>query len=181
MSQYYPEASPSARAVLLSAPVALPGKCVLCGKAEHPVGFVSTGFRAEYYGMVIYCGDCIVDLASVFDLVPSDYVQEVLQKLDVLNKQYIALTALYSEVLEDRDASLRLVGRLSNSQPVVAVDTIETVSLNNSAFIAEPESTEPEPEPIVKSKPKSPKPISLERSNDSLDVKSELNFSEFDL
>lgn len=59
------EPSPQDRVQIMDTPVALPAKCAICG---YPGGddrrFIDIGLTVDYYGAVIFCTSCIVDIAN---------------------------------------------------------------------------------------------------------------------
>lgn len=73
------ESSPSniqtlnSRFKLLPRPVAIPGKCVVCGAVDRPV--VDTGWSIDYYGVVYFCVFCLTEVAGVIGMVDSKLLE----------------------------------------------------------------------------------------------------------
>lgn len=64
----------AARCQLIEAPVVSPGSCGICGKSSHPKGFVSLGLDFEFYGTLVFCSDCALDIAApVGGMSPTEY------------------------------------------------------------------------------------------------------------
>lgn len=70
--------------VLMQSPGALPGKCGGCGKATEPRGFIDTGFDADFYGVLYYCYECVLDMASKFGFVTPEVVEELKRRIGEL-------------------------------------------------------------------------------------------------
>lgn len=93
-----PPSDPSARVVRLPNPVASPGCCALCGKAEHPEGFADARFDFEFFGTFYLCGDCVGDYARAFGFIsPGQYaelkhqVNQQAVELDTLRRAIVLL------------------------------------------------------------------------------------------
>lgn len=64
----------AARCQLIEAPIASPGSCGICGKSKHDKGFVDVRLDFEFYGTLIFCSDCALDIGSpVGGMSPTEY------------------------------------------------------------------------------------------------------------
>lgn len=59
----------NSRFKLLDRPVAIPGKCVVCGAVDRPV--VDTTWSIDYYGVVYFCVFCLAEVAGVIGMIDS--------------------------------------------------------------------------------------------------------------
>ena len=68
----------SARFQWLAAPLVSPGSCGICGKATFDKGFVNTGLDFEFFGTLIFCAECALNIgAPVGGLTPDEYTKLV--------------------------------------------------------------------------------------------------------
>lgn len=150
----------------LAAPVISPGSCGGCGKAEHAQGFVHTGLDFEFYGTLIFCSDCALELgAAIGGMRPSEFHDLLIRntglraRCDFLEKQLQRLESL-RDAINDYNAhngitvpnsdNVRELVQPEESSPI-ADETVIGSELTGSEF------TEPVSEP---------------RSDDSTDVTS---------
>lgn len=157
---------PDARIQLIPNPVASPGCCIICGSHEHPVGFADARLDVEFYGTIIFCGNCSGSFAALFGWIsPQDY--EALQRsnaaLQLENSGYEArLTALGAV----ENAITSYLTDYGDIDPSVAAlrDVSQPEEFNGESQV---NSTEPV-EPIVVS----PKLTVVKGPDDSADVAS---------
>lgn len=103
----------NSRFKLLDRPVAIPGKCVVCGAVDRPV--VDTGWSIDYYGVVYFCVFCLTEVAEVIGMINGkllqaaemnsarqfeDYIQKNELKV-ITNEQYLLWTGLISDLHAD--------------------------------------------------------------------------------
>lgn len=62
-----PAYEPLSRFQLLPSPVAIPGKCAVCGTSTRPV--VDFGMTLEFYGAVYLCETCLTEAARAIGMV----------------------------------------------------------------------------------------------------------------
>lgn len=139
---------------LLDNPVALPHKCAGCG---YPGGtsetgiaarqFIDWGITLEYYGAVIFCENCIIEVASVLGFVPPEKIDAALDKITELLAQNQEL-------------------RLANDSLRTTVHTLSSPIGNVISADSEPD-TEPDisDTDTSSSEPEPTKPSSSKRSN----------------
>lgn len=62
---------PSGRIKLLDSPVALPGKCAICGSiGGDGREFIDFGFELDYYGVIYFCSFCFSETAGSLGYIP---------------------------------------------------------------------------------------------------------------
>lgn len=66
------DTSASARVTRISAPIASPGNCALCGTATHPDGFADPRLDFEFHGTFYLCATCVGEFANLFDYISPD-------------------------------------------------------------------------------------------------------------
>lgn len=74
---------PSGRVKVLPLPLALPGKCVICGASNNDDGrfYIDFGFEIDFYGVVYFCSHCFSEVAATIGFIsPATYES---LKLDV--------------------------------------------------------------------------------------------------
>lgn len=54
----------NSRVRLLDRPLAVPGKCAICGAVDRKV--IDIGFNLDYYGAVYFCVICIKEITAVY-------------------------------------------------------------------------------------------------------------------
>lgn len=91
---------------LLDKPVAMPGKCSVCGSVEREV--LDFGLDVEFYGAVVICVSCLTEAAGLLDMVPGSklrtarlvqqaHVQEVNEAGEVASEYAARISSLLSE------------------------------------------------------------------------------------
>lgn len=76
--------NPSDRIRVQQVPQSSPGQCGICGKGQEPNGFVDPQLDFEYYGALIFCRDCTLQMAAIFGLItPEDY-EEIVAEASLL-------------------------------------------------------------------------------------------------
>jgi hypothetical protein len=130
-------------------PQCLPAKCVICGTpGDKDSKFIDTGWDIDFYGVVYFCMNCIVEAASVLDFVPVD---QLLLVKDKLEQEEFKREALEKENEELRNAinSLNRAGFSTDTSRVdidsdqISLDetTKETGSSNRKPTAAKSRST----------------------------------------
>lgn len=120
--------------VLMQAPAALPGKCTGCGTARHANGFIDTGYDADFWGVIYYCYECVLDMASKFGFIGPETA-------DNLNKK---IAELETESANQRAAILGL------EHTVDGLLQVRDTGISDLTVPIQPESTpESEPEEIT--------------------------------
>lgn len=80
-------------------PVCAPGKCVICGTCGEPhTKFIDFGFDIDYYGVVYFCENCILQVLTILDFVPSDELRRVEGRLKEYEFMYEAVKAKFEEL-----------------------------------------------------------------------------------
>lgn len=141
---------------LLDRPLAIPGKCGICGAVDRPV--VDTGWSIDYYGVFYFCVSCLTEVAEIIGMVSSDLLREAeldsarqfedqLKKRDlkvVPNEQYLSWLSIVSRL---HDGLNRYV--YTPDIPVIT-DTAPTESTTNEDVSGV---VEQEPELVVDERP----------------------------
>jgi hypothetical protein len=79
--------SGEARVQLIPVPIASPGKCVICGKYEHPKGFADSRLDFEFYGTVYFCADCAGEFANLFGYISPDQAILLARRIQELEEE----------------------------------------------------------------------------------------------
>ncbi len=82
----------SGRWQITKSPTASPGCCIICGKAEHPEGFVDGRMDFEFYGSVYFCFDCAREIGRVagcLDIAQTANLKGQVENLLNQNKEYL--------------------------------------------------------------------------------------------
>lgn len=66
---------------VIPAPIASPGKCVFCGKSEHPQGFIDPRLDFEFYGTLYFCFDCVGDIARTLGFIDTEQAIKLAQEI----------------------------------------------------------------------------------------------------
>lgn len=114
---------------LIQSPQALPGKCAGCGKATCAEGFIDTGFQADFYGAVIYCYECVLDMATKFGLISPDAANYLRNRADELE----------AEIIIQREAILGLENTIDG---LLATRVAYSSSDSKSESVVQPETAE---------------------------------------
>lgn len=132
---------------LLDSPQASPGKCGVCGYSGSDRKFLNTRLDFEFYGILIFCADCVGAMANDFGFLSPDQSSDIIQRLEDNEQELVTLRSavLQLETLGD------LVAGLISSKPAVPDDNV-SVAVRSS----EPESGIPA------------EPIEAEGSDDSI-------------
>jgi hypothetical protein len=64
----------TSRFKLLDRPMAIPGKCVICGAVDRPV--VDINWSIDYYGVVYFCISCLTEVATVIGMVDGKLLED---------------------------------------------------------------------------------------------------------
>lgn len=93
---------------LLQAPSALPGKCTGCGRATDPRGFIDTGYDADFWGVIYYCYECVLDMASKFGFAGPDVVEQMQNRIGELEVETTSQRAAILGLEDTVDGLLRV-------------------------------------------------------------------------
>lgn len=96
--------NPSGRIVLLQTPQAPPGQCGICGKSQDDNGFVDAQLSYEFYGALIFCSECIGEMARLYDYIPLGEYDKLEEELDDLRKEVAMLRAAVLQLEDGMDA-----------------------------------------------------------------------------
>lgn len=78
---------------LLDRPLAIPGKCVICGAVDRPV--IDTRWNIDYYGAVYFCVNCLTEVATnMLGLVDRNLLEEAKVSLANSFADYIKINHL---------------------------------------------------------------------------------------
>ncbi len=117
-------ADPSARIRTQQSPQASPARCGICGKSRCDEGFVDPQLDFEFYGSLIFCYDCIKEMAKVYQMITQDEYQELASRLDQSIANGLKLSAKISEMEKILDGfSSSWLSRDSNPSSIISVDT----------------------------------------------------------
>lgn len=113
MTKDTPSGNPSGRITLIQSPQALPGQCGICGKNEDPEGFVDAQLSFEFYGALIYCSECVSEMAHLYGFITPGEQEKLEDELDSLRFEVATLRAaiLNLENITDKLTSDRLRDR----------------------------------------------------------------------
>lgn len=168
----------AARVQLIETPIASPGQCTICGKSSHPVGFADPRLDFEFYGTVLFCGDCVGDFARLFGWVEPERFVEFLRE----HEEVLAHDAMVTEELDNLGAIKNAIDyyssgnshRSNGSLSVVHVPDDSTaevidIGLNESSATVSRTDGDDDSESVAVSED-SAEPVSIERSNDVSDA-----------
>ena len=120
-------------------PMALPGKCAVCGSVERPV--VDFGADVDGYGAVLICSDCIKSAAELVSLVEGNVQTQVVPPLNFLDveavNEYLArsnvASAALNSILADYIAARQMAGEATGDDAGIHEEPAEsTKSVNES-------------------------------------------------
>jgi hypothetical protein len=72
---------------LTRSPEALPGHCGGCGRAKDNLGFIDTGLQFEYFGALIFCSECVLDMASKFGYINMETADSLKSRVSELEEE----------------------------------------------------------------------------------------------
>lgn len=117
--------NPSGRVQVIASPIASPGSCGVCGKSSHDRGFVDPRMDFEFYGTLIFCYDCIGDMARVMGYLSDDELEKIRETVDdqndelnTLRQAVLGLEAAVDGLVNYRD----LYGNAAHPRGRAAVD-----------------------------------------------------------
>jgi len=123
---------------LTQTPQALPGNCGGCGKATCPLGFIDTGLQFEYHGALIFCAECVLDMASKFGYVNMETADRLKSRVVALEEENMRQRAALLGVEEAIDGLQTIrdnLNHLSNGKsptpPVPEVTDIPSQETEN--------------------------------------------------
>lgn len=165
---------PSARMARLEAPAASPGHCAICGKSEHPQGFVDPRLDYEWYGSVIFCYDCAGSLGEAVGYMGP----ESFANLRAQFEQQAELIRTLTQSIENLEAAHDANERVKRDRAKRAGTPAPATEQGPPADAAEPvqPATEPVGQPVsaeqgtTKSTPAPKQPAVEQGRNDLLDT-----------
>lgn len=98
---------------LIQTPQALPGTCGGCGKAKWEQGFIDTDLQFDFYGALIFCGECVLDMASKLGLISpeaAEYLQNRVNELEAEAATQRKALLLLEEALDGIQTARNLLG-----------------------------------------------------------------------
>jgi hypothetical protein len=75
--------NPSARIQFLQVAQTTPGQCGICGKGQDSRGFADTQLDFEWWGRLILCADCALQIGEVFGFISSVDYEDLLGERDI--------------------------------------------------------------------------------------------------
>ena len=147
----------AARIQKIPSPVVDPGHCGICGKSEHPQGFLDFRLDFEWFGTLIFCYDCAATVAASIGYISSDtYAALQAENIRLITEFEVTVAAL--EALEtglDHLANYHHARNVSDSNASDdGVDSSDDSGSdegepNESGNVIEFTAREPEPESIT--------------------------------
>jgi hypothetical protein len=110
------------------APISTPGVCGSCGISESKDGFVNTGLDFEFWGTLIFCRNCVSEMASIYGLISPEVAEDYQLEKDLLIKEV--------EVLREA---------LTSSKGIIDGFSNGWLSSRANDIISSPVITEPKP------------------------------------
>lgn len=131
------------RVTVMDYPVALPGRCAICGYGggDSNRRFIDFGLQLDYYGAVNFCTECIREVAESIGYVPREF-------LDKAEEEIVHLRTL----VDNNTAVADVVGRLRSDLATIGIEiskftNIESTDGEDSGSTSGPVPG-PEPEPV---------------------------------
>jgi len=167
----------SARVQLISAPIASPGHCAICGKNKHDKGFADPRLDFEFFGTLIICADCVGDFANLFGYLSPEQSILLARRIQYLEEQLQihrdALLALESSV-DDltnyrmlRNAIIDVNSDASIPGPTIEASEINTETTSGTVVNFPTTTIESEPETSESSNEQGSDDVSSTTSSDS--------------
>ena len=79
--------NPSARIRLQMVPVSTPGNCGICGTGQHILGFVDPQLDFEFYGALIFCVNCVGEMATIYGFISPEVYEDIVGELDLVKME----------------------------------------------------------------------------------------------
>jgi hypothetical protein len=110
---------------LLPLPVALPGKCIVCGASDNTDGrkYLDFGFEIDFYGVVYFCTHCFSETAKAVGYISPDVASILDTKIEEITADAENFRA---ENVKLRVALNQLDFLGSNPAPVVSNSDIKS-------------------------------------------------------
>jgi hypothetical protein len=117
---------PSAKVQIIpTGSIPIPGTCVVCAKSYDEYGFAAIGAFLEFYGEIMFCRDCSLQLIEAWGGLNPDEADELKDKLEI-TQALLSTVQAENEKLDESLGSIRhslsVLGL--NLSPVVA--SVET-------------------------------------------------------
>lgn len=123
---------------LILTPQALPGKCGGCGKAKWEQGFIDTGLQFDFYGALIFCGECVLDMASKFGFITPEAADHLRSQIEALQTETVTQREALLGLEDAVDGLLRARAAIPTN---IASDSLVTVPEIADAPSVTPESS----------------------------------------
>lgn len=119
------------RIQVLDRPVALPGKCAICGYSGSENGdgrkFIDINFDMDFYGAVIFCAGCIVGIANKLGFISPEQADKLRLEKDQAITELQKVAAENAKLRASLD-SLNFLGSKSSDIPVANIPELsETI------------------------------------------------------
>lgn len=173
-----PSVNPSGRVQVYPSPVAAPGQCGMCGKAEHPKGFVDIRMDFEFYGVLYFCYDCVGDIGRAVGFYAPEDLSSLRARVERQDDELVILREAILGMESTVDGLLKNVGRIGRRVDPTGTDVVispvpdpGTGSGATEPVVSEPAG--PPPEPAGGGTPEvgaTAQPVSVEGPNDLHDA-----------
>jgi hypothetical protein len=92
-------AVPQGRVQIIQVPIALPGKCVICGSVGGDGRkFIDFSWQMDWYGAIIFCENCMTEVMDVIGYVHEDTHNELKTRYENLIQEAGALAKINEEL-----------------------------------------------------------------------------------
>lgn len=172
---------PSARVQWVETPIASPGCCVICGKSQCVNGFLWPQLDFEFYGTLYICGDCVGDFVRPVGWLDPDSARIIKSENDALTQEIMHLTAELEQLEAIRDGSInyaRSIGFNSDGTSGLIPEFKSANDQRNDTSSIEDfgigsGDIKPKSETVSESESKPNEPVSVKRSDDLSDARSD--------
>ena len=128
---------------LTQSPQALPGKCGQCGKAKDNLGFIDTGLQFDFYGALIFCSECVLDMASKFGYINMETADNLKSRVAALEEENMRQRAALLGLEEALDG-LQLI-RDNLGVGIIDKSRLDTLIKPETSELPTKETAEPTP------------------------------------
>lgn len=77
--------NPSDRITFQLVPQASPGQCGICGNARDPNGFVDPKLDFEFWGSLLFCSVCTLQMAAIFGFISPEAYEDLLAEASLVS------------------------------------------------------------------------------------------------
>lgn len=141
------------RYTILSAPVASPGNCAICGYSSLDRQYLDMGLHFEWYGTAIFCEECIASMSRLFGYIKPDEALALEAKVEEAHRELVTLRAAVAAMGDFNAAIGSLVGGSVDVAPVASVVLTSTDSDVEDTTDSGTEAESPSDEPISLTRP----------------------------